>query len=139
MQKNTQKGLGRWLTAAIEFLPRVFSSTGINHLTKFFFLFHNRIEVRYLKERCNAALTKFYDSKGHQKRQMQGETSRFQDLRRDLQAVIGARTNLNVAQIENFGGEIFVNEEVVISILQDSKSCFQRCKTVRIKYLKIIS
>lgn len=61
---------------------------------------------------------------------MDNFSSRFQDLRRDLQAVIGTRANINIAQIENYGGETFLSEEVVIMILQDTKHAFQRCQLV---------
>lgn len=54
----------------------------------------------------------------------------FQDLRRDLQAVIGTRANINIAQIENYGGETFLSEELSIVILQDTKQAFERCKLV---------
>lgn len=89
------------------------------------------MEVKYLKERCAVALKQYYDSKNHQKKHVQSDTSRFQDFRRDLQAVIGTRTNLNIAQIEDYGGETFVSEELAITILQESKTCFQRCQVVR--------
>lgn len=56
--------------------------------------------------------------------------NRFQDLRRDLQAVIGTRANINIAQIENYGGETFLSEELAITILQDTKNAFQRCQLV---------
>jgi hypothetical protein len=56
----------------------------------------------------------------------------FQDLRRDLQAVIGTRTNFNIAQIENYGGETFLSEEVAIALLQESKLAFRRCELVGI-------
>lgn len=56
--------------------------------------------------------------------------SRFQDLRRDLQAVIGTRANINIAQIENYGGETFLAEELAIMILQDTKHAFLRCQLV---------
>jgi hypothetical protein len=55
---------------------------------------------------------------------------RFQDLRRDLQAVIGTRANFNIAQIENYGGETFLSEEVAIALLQESKLAFRRCELV---------
>lgn len=60
---------------------------------------------------------------------------RFQDLRRDIQAVIGTRANINIAQIEDYGGETFISEEVAIAILQDSKLSLQRCQVVRIIFL----
>jgi hypothetical protein len=56
--------------------------------------------------------------------------SSFQDLRRDLQAVIGTRANFNIAQIENYGGETFLSEEVAIALLQESKLAFRRCELV---------
>ena len=55
---------------------------------------------------------------------------RFQDFRRDLQAVIGTRANINIAQIEDYGGETFLSEELVISLIQESKQAFYRCKLV---------
>lgn len=57
-------------------------------------------------------------------------TNSFQDLRRDLQAVIGTRANINIAQIENYGGETFLSEELAIILLQDTKNAFQRCQLV---------
>ena len=66
------------------------------------------------------------ESKNHQKKQIQ--SGGFQDLRRDLQAVIGTRANINIAQIENYGGETFLSEELAITILQDTKHAFQRCQ-----------
>lgn len=55
---------------------------------------------------------------------------RFQDLRRDIQAVIGTRANINIAQIEDYGGETFLSEEVSIALLQETKLAFQRCQVV---------
>jgi hypothetical protein len=49
-----------------------------------------------------------------------------------LQAVIGARTNINIAQIENYGGETFLSEEMAITLLQESKLAFKRCQLVRV-------
>lgn len=54
----------------------------------------------------------------------------FQELRRDLQAVIGTRANINIAQIENYGGETFLSEELAITLLQETKNAFQRCQLV---------
>lgn len=63
--------------------------------------------------------------------QINGKIS-FQDLRRDLQAVIGTRANINIAQIENYGGETFLSEELAIIILQDTKNAFLRCQLVSV-------
>ncbi|CAH1394309.1 unnamed protein product [Nezara viridula] len=84
------------------------------------------VEVKGLKEKCSTLLQKYYDSKDHHKRQIQ--SGGFQDFRRDLQAVIGTRANINIAQIEDYGGETFLSEELVISLIQESKQAFYRCK-----------
>lgn len=60
--------------------------------------------------------------------------SSFQELRRDLQAVIGTRANINIAQIENYGGETFLSEPLVQKILHDAKTSFTRCKTVSLEH-----
>ncbi|KAI4502696.1 hypothetical protein M0802_002608 [Mischocyttarus mexicanus] len=60
------------------------------------------------------------------KKQLQ--TGGFQELRRDLQAALAARTNINIAQIEDYGGETFLSEELAIALLQRSKMAFQRCQ-----------
>jgi len=44
--------------------------------------------------------------------------------------VIGTRANINIAQIENYGGETFLSEEMAITILQESKYAFTRCQLV---------
>ncbi|XP_066993895.1 exocyst complex component 5 isoform X4 [Anabrus simplex] len=84
------------------------------------------VETKCLKEKSAAVLQKYYESKNHQKKPIQ--TGGFQDLRRDLQAVIGTRANFNIAQIENYGGETFLSEEVAIALLQESKLAFRRCE-----------
>ncbi|XP_045471199.1 exocyst complex component 5 [Harmonia axyridis] len=83
------------------------------------------LELKCLRERNSANLQKYYESKHHQKKPLQ--SGGFQDLRRDIQAVIGTRTNINIVQIENYGGETFLSEELAITILQDTKNAFQRC------------
>ncbi|KAJ8975924.1 hypothetical protein NQ317_014884 [Molorchus minor] len=57
--------------------------------------------------------------------------SKFKDLRRDLQAVIGTRANINIAQIENYGGETFLSEELAIMILQDTKHAFESYQNLK--------
>lgn len=86
------------------------------------------IETKSLRDKCAVILQKYYDSKGHQKKQIQ--TGGFQDLRRDIQAVIGTRANINIAQIEDYGGETFLSEEVSIALLQETKLAFQRCQVL---------
>lgn len=85
-------------------------------------------EVKSLEAKCNTELRRYYESKKHQKKQAE----RFQDLRRDVQALIGARANINIAQIEDYGGETFLSEELAINLLQESKGAFKRCRLVTI-------
>ncbi|XP_069683287.1 exocyst complex component 5 [Periplaneta americana] len=84
------------------------------------------VETKCLKEKSAATLHRYYESKNHQKKQIQ--SGGFHDLRRDIQAVIGTRANFNIAQIENYGGETFLSEEVAIALLQESKLAFKRCE-----------
>ena len=51
------------------------------------------------------------------------------ELRRDLQNVIGANFNLGPT-IENFAGETFLSHEVAINIMQETKNAFKRCQVV---------
>ncbi|KAK0181895.1 hypothetical protein PV327_000079 [Microctonus hyperodae] len=85
-------------------------------------------EIKALREKSAALLIEYYDSKNHQKKQLQ--TGGFQELRRDLQAVLGTRTNINIAQIEDYGGETFLSEELAIALLQRSKLACQRCQAL---------
>ncbi|XP_053680765.1 exocyst complex component 5 [Anopheles nili] len=81
------------------------------------------VEHRTLDGKCQVELKKFYENKNHQKKQIE----RFQELRRDMQALIGSRANINIAQIEDYGGETFLSEELAINLLQQSSHAFERC------------
>uniref|UniRef100_A0A182YGL5 Exocyst complex component 5 n=1 Tax=Anopheles stephensi TaxID=30069 RepID=A0A182YGL5_ANOST len=81
------------------------------------------VESRTLDGKCQVELKKFYENKNHQKKQIE----RFQELRRDMQALIGSRANINIAQIEDYGGETFLSEELAINLLQQSSHAFERC------------
>ncbi|XP_022909195.1 exocyst complex component 5 [Onthophagus taurus] len=96
-----------------------------NNIYKSYIENYINLELDCLKGRLADVLKKYYESKNHQKRQL--HSGGFQELRRDIQAAIGTRTNLNIAQIENYGGETFLSEELAITVLQDSKLAFQRC------------
>lgn len=85
-------------------------------------------ETRSLDAKCNLELKRYYEGKKHQKKQAE----RFQDLRRDMQALIGTRTNINIAQIDDYGGETFLSEELAINLLQESKAAFKRCRLVSV-------
>lgn len=82
------------------------------------------IEAKCLEEKSRSELKRYYESKNHQKKQ----TKRFPDFTRDVQALIGTRTNLNIAQIEDYGGETFLSEELAINLLQESKAALKRCR-----------
>ncbi|XP_063895855.1 exocyst complex component 5 isoform X1 [Helicoverpa armigera] len=86
------------------------------------------METRRLKAVMSNALNSYYTEKQHVKKQIQG--GGFQDFRRDLQAVIGTRANINIAQIENYGGETFLSEQLVQRLINDAKTSFTRCKTL---------
>lgn len=88
-------------------------------------------ELRCFDNICAMELRKFYDSKNHQKKQ----TERFQDLKRDMQAIISARTNINIVQIDNYGGETFLSEELAINLLQESAAAFDRCSVVSHRFI----
>lgn len=91
-------------------------------------------EIKSLESKCSVELKRYYEGKKHQKKQAE----RFQDLRRDVQALIGARTNLNIAQIDDYGGETFLSEELAINLLQESKGAFKRCRLVYVLYSNIV-
>ncbi|MCP9260594.1 Exocyst complex component 5 [Dirofilaria immitis] len=76
------------------------------------------IEQQFLTEQCGAVLSRFYESKNHQKKQI--HSGGLQDLKRDIQA--------RLLNVETYGGETFLSEEVAINILQETKNAFQRCQ-----------
>jgi len=78
-----------------------------------------------MKERSAYIIKKFYESKNHQKKQI--NTGGIQDLRRDLQAVIVAKTG---AAWETHGGETFLSEQIAVSILDETKQALIRCHTL---------
>ncbi|XP_028165314.1 exocyst complex component 5 [Ostrinia furnacalis] len=86
------------------------------------------LEKRRLVAALSNSLNGYYSDKQHVKKQIQG--GGFQELRRDLQAVIGTRANINIAQIENYGGETFLSEQLVERMLCDAQTSFLRCKTL---------
>lgn len=107
-------------------------STFLSKLTRNIFARHLdsyvAIETQCLKEKCEVILNRYYNSKNHQKKQI--HFGGIHDLRRDIQARIGARTNIIGPLIDNYGGETFLSEEVAMNILQEHKLAFQRCQTL---------
>ncbi|XP_058791002.1 exocyst complex component 5 [Phymastichus coffea] len=102
------------------YLPKLTRNIFQKHLDAYI-----TVEIKALREKSAAFLIQYYESKNHQKKQLQ--SGGFQELKRDLQAVLSTRTNINIAQIEDYGGETFLSEELAISLLQRSKTALQRC------------
>ncbi|CAB0002503.1 unnamed protein product [Nesidiocoris tenuis] len=85
-------------------------------------------ERQWVSDKCSRILKKFYDSKAHQKKQV--PSGGLQEIRREMQALVGTRANINIAQIEDYGGETFLSEEVCIAILEEAKTAFGRCQVL---------
>lgn len=73
---------------------------------------------------------RYYQSKGHQKKQISGGSAQLQDLKRDLHGFIAAKANINIDTTISYGGETFLSEEVAINILQLTKVAFKRCQAL---------
>lgn len=84
-------------------------------------------ELKHLKDKYATILHDYYSALGHQKKQNAYPGGGFQGFRRELQAAIGTRANINIAQIEDYGGEIFLSDRVTKAILTKSKEAFKRC------------
>lgn len=88
-------------------------------------------ESKFLNEKSSNILQRYYDSKSHQKKQITSGGIRGHEIRREIQAVIGAKANLNLGPtILNYGGETFLSQEVAINLLQESKQAFKRCQVL---------
>ena len=87
------------------------------------------IESRYLNDRSKTVLTRYYESKGHQRKNI-SSTGAVSELKRDIHGLIAAKTNFNIGDIVNYGGETFLSEEVAISLLQEAKEAFRRCQVL---------
>nr|CAH0108146.1 unnamed protein product [Daphnia galeata] len=83
------------------------------------------LEIRNIKERSASVLKKFYEYKNHQKKPI--NTGGIQELRRDLQAVIVAKTG---AVWETHGGETFLSEQIAVSLLDETKQALIRCHSL---------
>merc|ERR1712106_448988 len=82
-----------------------------------------------LNDRSKTLLTRFYENKGHQRKNI-SSTSTVSELKRDVHGLIAAKTNFNIGDIINYGGETFLSEEVAISLLQEAKEAFRRCQVL---------
>ncbi|EFX84728.1 hypothetical protein DAPPUDRAFT_238631 [Daphnia pulex] len=76
-------------------------------------------------QRSATVLKKFYEYKNHQKKPI--NTGGIQELRRDLQAVIVAKTG---AVWETHGGETFLSEQIAVSLLDETKQALIRCHSL---------
>lgn len=81
---------------------------------------YTKRETINIQFQCRLILNEYYQSKGHQKRAVQPST--FRELKRDLQAML--------LTTENFGDETFLDEDVAMNILHESKNAFTRCGTL---------
>ncbi|ESO10015.1 hypothetical protein HELRODRAFT_109389 [Helobdella robusta] len=111
-------------------------TVALDKVTKSIFNFYldtyTNDEKMHLKNRCETILARFYESKNHQKKNIQ--SSGLQELRRDIQTAITSRTNINLGiSIENYGGETFLAQEVAINILQEFKVALKRCQILSSK------
>ncbi|GAB1597556.1 exocyst complex component 5-like [Argonauta hians] len=104
-------------------------SSFLNKQTKS--IFHKHLEayigheIKFLHDRCSLLLQRYYNSKNHQKKKIQSG-----GFRREFQAVIHT-VNINIGPtIENYGGEIFLSQELAMNILQETKLAFKRCKVI---------
>merc|ERR1712013_12587 len=87
------------------------------------------IESGYLNDRSKTVLTRYYDSKGHTRKQI-SSSGAVSELKRDIHGLIAAKTNFNIGDVVNYGGETFLSEEVAISLLQEAKEAFRRCQVL---------
>ncbi|KAL4237391.1 Exocyst complex component 5 [Mactra antiquata] len=107
------------------FLPKMTKVIFQKHLDNYI-----NFETKYLHERCGAILQRYYESKDHQKKHIQ--SGGLSELRRDLQAKIAnVNVNINIGpNVENYGGETFLSQEVSINVLQETKLAFKRCQSL---------
>ncbi|XP_041351555.1 exocyst complex component 5-like isoform X2 [Gigantopelta aegis] len=119
------------LTSELSKFKLANDSSFLSKLTKGIFQTHLSTyidnEIKYLRQRCSGMQQRFYESKFHQKKQIQ--SGGIHDLKRDIQAKLGTVTKSNIG-VENYGGETFLSEEVSINILQETRMAFKRCQVL---------
>jgi len=86
-------------------------------------------ESLYLNERSQSLLNRYYDSKNHQRKNI-SSSGTVSELKRDIHGLIAAKTNFNIGEVTNYGGETFLSEEVAISLLQEAKEALRRCQVL---------
>uniref|UniRef100_A0A8C4R944 Exocyst complex component 5 n=1 Tax=Eptatretus burgeri TaxID=7764 RepID=A0A8C4R944_EPTBU len=80
------------------------------------------MEIDHLRNRSSLILQRFYESKNHQKRPI--AIGSIQDLKERIRQ----RTNLPLSPVVETHGETFLSQDVVVSLLQESKMAFERCQ-----------
>ena len=88
-----------------------------------------QMESNYLNSRSQALLRRYYESKGHQRKNI-SSSGTVNELKRDIHGLIAAKTNFNIGEVTNYGGETFLSEEVAISLLQEAKEALRRCQVL---------
>jgi len=89
------------------------------------------LESSYLNERSRLVLTKYYDTEGHQRRNLTASgSSTVQELKRDIHGLIAAKTNLNLAEVVDYGGKTFLSDDVAIMLIQETREAFRRCQVL---------
>uniref|UniRef100_A0A3B3R8U8 Exocyst complex component 5 n=1 Tax=Paramormyrops kingsleyae TaxID=1676925 RepID=A0A3B3R8U8_9TELE len=79
------------------------------------------MEREHLRARSAMILQRYYDSKNHQKRPV--GTGSIQELKERIRL----RTNLPLGPSIDTHGETFLSQEVVVSLLQETRHAFERC------------
>ena len=73
------------------------------------------VELKQLRQSCTDTLDEYYASQSHQKRALYGGLG---ELRREAAAVLGTKTSINIAAVDDHGGRTFLSEETAINLLQ---------------------
>uniref|UniRef100_A0A0R3S5Q2 Exocyst complex component 5 n=1 Tax=Elaeophora elaphi TaxID=1147741 RepID=A0A0R3S5Q2_9BILA len=118
LYSRTQKLVSNLLTLRISGTDLQFMNTLVRSVFGRYLETYPTTEQQFLTEQCGTLLSRFYESKNHQKKQIQ--SGGLQDLKRDIQA--------RLLNVETYGGETFLSEEVAINILQETKNASQRCQ-----------
>ncbi|VDN23321.1 unnamed protein product [Gongylonema pulchrum] len=118
LYSRTQKLVSKFTASRIGGADPQFLETLVRSVFGRYLESYPAIEQQFLTEQCGGILSRFYELKNHQKKQIQ--SGGLQDLKRDIQA--------RLLNVETYGGETFLSEEVAINILQETKNAFQRCQ-----------
>lgn len=79
------------------------------------------LELKYLKEKCEVLLSKYYDSIGHQKNK-KVQTSGFNELARLAGLTQGSQ------QVSDNTKETYLNQDLAVSLLLENQTSLKRCE-----------